>query len=143
MEASHRGLTLEQLIDRGLSQGIAQVEVAGSPLHPFLIDESGKMYLLFDNVGGVDRMQLALSAIQSNVPDVQRCALVLDTRIAGTDGRKMDAILVMACERDVERGDVWAQRYVPKGLFRKFKVHGDRERVAETRNFITAALEGS
>ena len=140
MDAPPPSLSTGELIDRGLTQGITQVESVGSPLHPFLIDESGKVYLLFDNVGGMDPMQLALSAIKSNLPAVQRCALVMDTRIGGTDGKKMDAILVIACERDVERGDVWAQRYVPKGFLRKFKVHGEREKVAESRNFISAAL---
>ena len=140
MTRTPTNLTIGQLIDRGLTQGIAQVQAAGSPLHPFLFDETGTMYLLFDETGGRDPMDLALSAIKEKIPNVRRCVLVLDTRIAAAGGKKMDAILVMACDRDVELGDVWAQRYVPKGWFRKFKTHGEREKVAAARNFIAAAL---
>jgi hypothetical protein len=134
--------TLRELVDVGLEQGIAQVEAVGSPLHPFLVAEDGTLMVLFDAEGGTDPMRMALPAIKQRMPNVQRCVLVLDSRVTLQDGKKWDAILVMACERDAERGEVWAQRYVPKGFFRKFRVEGTREQVGEVRNFIQAALAG-
>jgi hypothetical protein len=134
-------LAISELIDQGLSQGVQQVEAAGSPLHPFLIDETGQIMLLYDESGAVDPMQLALAAIKSNVPGIRRCVLVIDSRIAVDGDRKADAILVMSCERDVEFGEIWAQRYVPKGLFRKFRLEGNREKIGNAKNFIAAALE--
>jgi len=143
MEASGRngGKALEALVGKGLSQGIAQVAAVGSPLHPFILDETGKMYVLFDPSGARDPMELALRAIRERLSGIQRCALVIDTRITTTDGRKSDAILVMACERDAETGESWAQCYVPKGFFRKFRSEGEPERVGDVRNFIRIALE--
>jgi hypothetical protein len=135
--------SLKELIDLGLSQGISQVEAAGSPLHPFLIDETGAMFVLVDTRGGIDPMQLAVPAIKKQILNVLRCALVLDSRIGGPDGKKLDAILVMVCERNAERGEIWAQRYIPKGFFRKFRVEGPREKVADSKNFILAAIENA
>ena len=134
--------TLEQLAAHALASGIQQVEAAGSPLHPLLFDEEAKMYILFDAKGGVDPMQLALSAIKKNIQGIQRCALVIDSRITGDDGKRWDAILVMACERDADEGIVMGQRYVPKGWFRKFRTQGGQEQVGACRNFIREALAG-
>ena len=133
--------SLESLVKSALRHGIGQVGTVGSPLHPFIIDEAGKMYVLFDETGKRDPMAMALPAIRDRMSQIRLCALVIDTRITTSDGRKSDAIVVMACERDAEAGQVWAQRYVPKRLFRKFRVDGGAERVADTRNFIRAALE--
>ena len=49
-------LTLEDIVSRALEQGIAQVQAAGSPLHPFLLDETGTVMLLYDDTGGVEPM---------------------------------------------------------------------------------------
>lgn len=133
-------LDLRELIDLALGQGIAQVAKVGSPLHPFFIDERRTAYFLFDSVGGKDPMELALPAIKTKAPNIQRCALVIDTRIAVDGSKKCDAIVVMACEHNKDEGEVWAQRYVPKGLFRKFRTEGARERIANAQNFIKMAL---
>jgi hypothetical protein len=68
------------------------------------------------------------------------CTLVIDSRITFTDGKKWDAVVVMACRRGADEGVIWAQRYVPKGLFRKFRTEGTAEEVGKSRDFITAAL---
>lgn len=132
--------TIEALARDALILGIQQVEAAGSPLHPFFLDESGKMCLLYTEEA-IDPMQLLMPALRDQMPQIVRCALVMDTRITGSDGRKCDAIVVMACERDQDEGVVLAQRYVPKGWFRKFRTEGEREQIAACRNFIRAALE--
>ncbi len=85
-------------------------------------------------------MELACHAIKKSLPNVKRCALVIDSRLTFTEGKKWDAIVVMTCERGLPEGEVWAQRYVPKGLFRKFRTEGDSEMVAKSRDFISAAL---
>jgi hypothetical protein len=85
-------------------------------------------------------MELALRAIKDKVPGIQRAVLVLDTRITRPDGRKADAILAMSCDRESETSPVWAQCYVPKGLFRKFRTEGEPEQVGEAKNYITVAL---
>lgn len=135
-------LTLSELSSRGLDAGIKQVEAAGSPLHPFLIDESGKLYFLF-NEKGADPMALACAAIKKSLPNIQRCALVLDSRLTFTEGRKWDAIVVMTCERGQQAGEVWAQRYVPKSLLRTFRTEGESEMIARSGDFISAALGGA
>lgn len=134
------GSTLDALAREALAMGIQQVEAAGSPLHPFFLDESGKMCLLYTEQA-VDPMQLLMPALRQQAPGIQRCALVIDSRITGNDGKKWDAIVVMACERDQEEGLVLAQRYVPKGVFRKFRTEGGQEQIGACRNFIRAALD--
>lgn len=133
-------LTLDEMITRALTQGITMVQEVGSPLHPFLLDEGGNLYLLFDESGTVDPMELALQAIRDKVPGIQRAVLVIDTRLTRSDGRKVDAITAMSCDRARETSPVWAQCYVPKGLFRKFRTEGTPEQVGEAKNFITVAL---
>jgi hypothetical protein len=132
--------TLDALAREALTLGIKQVEAAGSPLHPFFLDETRRVCLLYTE-GAVDPMQLLMPALRENLPGIQRCALVIDSRITGGDGKKWDAIVVMACERDKEEGLVLAHRYVPKGWFRKFRTEGEQEQIAACRNFIRAAFE--
>ena len=86
--------SLDQLIELALAQGLSQVEAAGSPLHPFYFSETGQMHVMF-NPGDADPMELAYQAIKSESPDIQRCALVIDTRVTLSDGKKWDAIAVM------------------------------------------------
>lgn len=131
---------VEALIARALHQGITQVTAVGSPLHPLLFDDSEKMYILYDGGKGADPMAMALQAIRTNTPDTTIAALVIDTRLTFTDGKTWDAITVMIVERGEETGTMWAQRYVPKGLFRKFRTEGEPEEVGTIRDFITAAL---
>lgn len=132
-------LTLSQLVKNALDQGIRQVEAAGSPLHPILLDDTGRLMLLFDD-SGADPMELACQAIKKEASDAIRCALVIDSRLTLEGGKKWDAIVVMACQRGSAEGEVWAQRYVPKGLFRKFRVEGEPEQVGKSKDFISAAL---
>ena len=133
-------LTLEDIVSRALEQGIAQVQAAGSPLHAFLLDETGTVMRLYDDTGGVDPMELALQAIKTQRPGIQRCALVIDSRVTLGDGKKWDAIVAMACDRSQPLGVVMAQRYVPKGLFRKFRSEGGPEQIGQAKNFIEVAL---
>lgn len=130
-----------ELVERALEQGLTQVEAVGSPLHPFLLDDRGRMLLLFDEQGGVDPMELACAAIKTHAADAAHCALVLDSRLTFADGKKWDAIVVMACVRGSDEGVVRAQRYVPKGLFRKFRREGVVEDVGTSKDFISVALE--
>lgn len=135
-------LTMPQLIKNALDQGIRQVEAAGSPLHPLLLDDTGRLMILFDT-SETDPMELACQAIQREAADAIRCALVIDSRLTMEGGKKWDAIVVMACQRGSEAGELWAQRYVPKGLFRKFRVEGEPENIGKCKDFISAALEPS
>lgn len=98
------------------------------------------MYLLVDNVGGNDPMELALAAIKSHIPNVEMCALVIDTRVTLSDGKKWDALLAMTCARDKEEGLILAQRYVPKSFFRKLRLEGEFEVLGKAKNFISAAV---
>lgn len=132
-------LLMDALIQEGLRQGIAQVQAVGSPLNAFLLTDRGELGMLFDPEGG-DPMDLALKAIRQQFPQVQRCVLVLDTRVTFKDSGKFDAIVVMACERDVPEGQVWAQRYAPAKLLRAFRTVGEPEQIAAARNFIVEAL---
>jgi hypothetical protein len=133
-------LEFSRLVKKALDQGIKQVEAAGSPLHPLLFDDTGKMMLLLDESGAKDPMELACAAIKSNAAQTLHCALVIDSRITFKDGKKWDAIVVMACKRGSDDGVVWAQRYVPKGFFRKFRTEGIAEEVGKSKDFITVAL---
>ncbi len=133
--------TLLVLARTALAQGVEQLQAAGSPLHPFFLDERGGITFLFDQQGGVDPMTMALQAIRQNAPDILRCALVIDSRIGYHDGKTWDAIVVMACERGQAEGVVLAQRYVPKGWFRALRLEGEAEEIAKARNFIAAALD--
>ena len=130
---------LMPLIQRALHEGVRQVQAAGSPLHPLLFVDGDRVFFLYRE-GDEDPMSLALQAIQSQATDARRCALVVDSRITGEDGRRWDAIVVMACERGRERGEVWAQRYAPKRLFRSFRIEGEAEQIGESRDFISHAL---
>lgn len=131
---------LSELVKRALEQGITQVQAAGSPLHPLLFDDSGKMMVLFDESGTMDPMALACDAIKSHCPETRHCALTIDTKITLPDGKKWDAIVVMSCVRGSDEGAVWAQRYVPKGLFRKFRTEGEPEQIGKSKDFISVAL---
>lgn len=131
---------LSELVKHALDQGITQVQAAGSPLHPLLFDDTGKMMILFDESGQVDPMALACHAIKNNCAETKHCALTIDTRITFTDGKQWDAIVVMSCVRGSDEGAVWAQRYVPKGLFRKFRTEGEPEQIGKAKDFITVAL---
>ena len=133
---------LPLLIQHALASGIGQVRAAGSPLHPFFLDENRNVFFLVDEAGSNDPMQLALLAIKAKAPDIRRCALVMDTRITTPDRRKWDAILVIACDRDADEGEAWAQRYVLKSFFREFRVAGEPELIGKAKNFIRVALEG-
>ncbi|HSW14474.1 MAG TPA: hypothetical protein VLI06_16625, partial [Solimonas sp.] len=132
--------TLGNLIQHALTQGIDQVRVVGSPLHSFYLDERGEAHFLLDLQGGADPMTMALEAIQSKTPGIRQCALVVDSRITLEDGKKRDAIVVMACERGGGNGQTWAQCYIPKGWFKPFREHGERQQIGEAKNFIAVAL---
>src|SRR5215212_2341780 len=95
MNDQTKTLGLTELVDSALSHGVKQLEAVGTPLHPFFLDETGKIYLLVDNVGGVDPMEMALPAIKKHAPAILRCALVIDTRITLQGAKKWDAIVVM------------------------------------------------
>ena len=140
-EADARAASLLELAQAAMKQGVEQLKAVGTPLHPFFLDEKRNAYFLVDNAGGTYPMTMALPAIRDNVPGIEQCALVIDSRIGYHDGKKWDAIVVMACARSEEEGVVIAQRYVPKGLFRKLRLEGDPEQIAKARNFISAALE--
>lgn len=135
-------LSVEELARYALGQGIAQVKAVGSPLNSFLIDENKRICFMLDESGGADLMSLVLETIRKEMPDIRRAAFVMDSRLGFEDGKTWDAISVMVCERgNADAGQVWAQRYVPKGLLRKFRTEGEPEVVAKSKDFISAALE--
>lgn len=84
-------------------------------------------------------MEIALKTLRTEGAAATACALVLDSRITMHDGKKTDAIVVMASRRDGSLGETWAQAYRPKGLFRSFKVLPMREQVATSKNLFTEA----
>ncbi|MCC7053301.1 MAG: hypothetical protein IT355_08525 [Gemmatimonadaceae bacterium] len=139
--ATEISLSLQELIDRALHGGIVQVEAVGSPLHPLLFDDTGRMFILYSGEEQVEPMVLAIQAIREHCPDVQRCALAIDTRLTMRDGKKWDAITVLACSRDEAEGTMWAQCYVPKRLLRKFRTEGEPEEIGTIRNYIALALQ--
>ena len=132
---------VEELARRALALGTQMLKDAGTPLHPFLLDQDGNAKFLVDGQGGVDPMEMALRAIQSDASKLQRCVLLVDTKLGFKDGKRWDAIVAMSCDADEDEGVVLAQRYVPKGWFRKFRLEGDVDQVAKCKNFIRVALE--
>ncbi|MFN8571395.1 MAG: hypothetical protein U0132_05010 [Gemmatimonadaceae bacterium] len=136
-------MRLSDLIEFALDQGIRQVEQAGSPLHPFLIEGSGRAHFFLCTKGDADPMEIALQTVRSAAAAATTCALVIDSRITMTDGKKVDAIVVMACERGIPEGEAWAQAYRPKGFLRSFKRLPMRERVGTARNLFDEAATAS
>lgn len=127
------------LIEFALNQGTAQVAEVGSPLNPFLVTETGRAHFFVCLKGDGDPVQIALKTLRAEAKGATACALVLDSRITMRDGKKTDAIVVMASRRDGSLGETWAQGYRPKGLFRSFKVLPMREQVATSKNLFTEA----
>jgi hypothetical protein len=127
------------LIEFALDQGTAQVAEVGSPLNPFLVTETGRAHFFVSLKGDGDPMEIALKTLRAEAKGASACALVLDSRITMRDGKKTDAIVVMASRRDGSLGETWAQGYRPKGLFRSFKVLPMREQVATSKNLFTEA----
>jgi hypothetical protein len=111
----------------------------GSPLNPFLVTETGRAHFFVSLKGDGDPMEIALKTLRAEAKGASACALVLDSRITMRDGKKTDAIVVMASRRDGSLGATWAQGYRPKGLFRSFKVLPMREQVATSKNLFTEA----
>lgn len=133
-------LSLQELAQLGLAQGAIQIEAVGRPMHPMLIDELGRFHALLNDQGNNDPMTLAKSVIWNTARDIRRAALVLDAKRQFSDGRKSDAIVVMVCERGVEAGEIWAQRYHPKSLFKKFRLEGEPEVIGQSSDFISQAM---
>jgi hypothetical protein len=127
------------LIDFALDQGLAQVEKVGSPLNPFLITENGRAYFFVCTKGDADPMAIALETLRTDAASASACALVIDSRITLSSGEKVDAVVVMASQRDGTDGETWAQGYRPKGLFRSFKRLPLREQVASSKNLFAEA----
>ena len=127
------------LIEFALDQGTKQVAEVGSPLNPFLVTETGRAHFFVSLKGDGDPMEIALKTLRAEAKGASACALVLDSRITMRDGKKTDAIVVMASRRDGSLGETWAQGYRPKGLFRSFKVLPMREQVATSKNLFTEA----
>lgn len=138
--ASSGPMGLRDLIDFSLEQGIRQVEAAGSPLHPFLIEGNGRAHFFMRESGDADPMEIALQTLRTAAHGATTCALVIDARITLTGGKKTDAILVIASERGVPEGEMWAQAYRPKGFLRSFKRLPMRERVGSSRNLFDEAV---
>jgi hypothetical protein len=133
-------MTLSEMIQDALEQGIRQVKAAGCPLHPFMVVDPAKILFLFDPSGQTEPMEMALSAIREHAPECKRVVLVLDTMLTTQDGRKSDAIVAMGSELGQETGPMWAQIYRPRRWFRRFRVEGEREQIGEVKNLIREAL---
>lgn len=135
----NEAMSYSALIDFALDQGTKQVAEVGSPLNPFLVTESGRAHFFVSLKGDGAPMEIALKTLRTEGAAATACALVLDSRITMHDGKKTDAIVVMASRRDGSLGETWAQAYRPKGLFRSFKVLPMREQVATSKNLFTEA----
>lgn len=136
---SNGTMSYAELIAFALDQGTKQVAEVGSPLNPFLVTETGRAHFFVCTKGDGDPMEIALRTLRTEEKEAAACALVLDSRITMHDGKKSDAIVVMASRRDGSLGETWAQAYRPKGLFRSFKVLPMREKVATSKNLFTEA----
>ena len=132
-------MSLGALIEFALDQGLAQVEKAGSPLHPFLVTERGRAWFFVRTKGDGDPMAIALETLRAEGASATACALVMDSRIALGGGEKVDAVVVMVSQRDGGEGEVWAAGYRPKGLLRAFKRLPLREKVAASKNLFAEA----
>jgi hypothetical protein len=134
-------IELRALARKGIEEALRQREQEGSPLAPLLLDES--LYgCSLDARHDEDPIRLALAAIPTHLPSVERCALLLDTNFDFGDGKPSHAIVAMACERDGGKGIVLAQRYLARRWFRKFRSEGAIEEMGPCDNFVRAALEG-
>jgi hypothetical protein len=133
-------MTLSEMMQEALEQGIRQVRAARSRLHPFLVVDPAKILFLFDPSGQSEPMEMALTAIREHAPACERVVLVLNTTLTAQDGRKSDAIVAMGSERGQETGPMWAQIYRPGSWFRRFRVEGERETIGEVKNLIREAL---
>jgi hypothetical protein len=132
-------LSFDALIQYALDQGTAQVGKVGSPLNAFLVYDTGRAHFFDCPAGDGNPIGIALQTLHADMVQPAACALVIDTRITIADGKKTDAIVVMAAQRGVAKGVTWAQAYRPKGIFRSFKVLPMREAVGTSRNLFAEA----
>ena len=134
-------MSLTALRQLALEQGIKQVREVGSPLNPFLIFETGRAFFLVCTQTQVkpDPMEIALQTIRKHGREFQRCALVIDSRLTLKAGGKRDAIVAMMSERNARDGALWAQCYAPKRFWRSFKVVGEPEQAATSKNLFSEA----
>jgi hypothetical protein len=132
-------LSFDALIQYALDQGVMQVGEAGSPLNPFLLYDTGRAHFFVCLAGDGDPMGIALQTLRRDAVRPEACALVIDSRITTADGKKADAIIVMASQRGAPAGVTWGQAYRPKGLLRSFKVLPFRQKVATSLSLFDAA----
>lgn len=132
-------MSLTALIEFAVEQGLAQVEKVGSPLHPFLVEETGRAHFFVPASGDGDPMEIALQTLRGDGRHATACALVIDSRIAIGNEAKTDAIVVVASARDAAEGEIWAHRYRPRGWLRSFKRIAAREKVAASKNLFAEA----
>jgi hypothetical protein len=132
-------MSFDALIEYALDQGVTQVGAVGSPLNPFLVYNTGRTHFFVCLEGDGDPMEIALQTLRADTAQSDACALVIDTRITLVDGKKTDAIIVMASQRGMPEGVTWAQSYRPKGLFRSFRILPFRQKVATSLSLFDAA----
>ncbi len=132
-------MSFHALVQYALDQGVMQLGAVGSPLNPFLVYDTGRAHFFVCLEGDGDPMDIARHTLPADSVPSDACALVIDTPITLTDGKKTDAIIVMASGRGMPEGETWAQAYRPKGLFQSFEALPFRQNVATSLSLFDAA----
>lgn len=127
------GRLVEQAFDRALRHARE-----GTPLPPFLLTDSGALDYLFDGDGRTHPVELAVRLMLAGgrAASASMVALAMGTRITTPAGRQSHAVLVLACAREADAGDVWAQAWRPRRWYRGFAIEGAPWRVGTALNLF-------
>lgn len=110
----------------------------GTPIQPFLLTDSGALDYLFDGDAGTHPVELAVRLMLAGgrAASAARIALAMGTRLTTPAGRQSHAVLVLACVREADAGEVWAQAWRPRRWYRAFAVDGAPWRVGTALNLF-------
>ncbi len=117
------------LVSDALSHGVDTVSArpvdrAEDAMHPFVMLHDGEHRRMERFVGATAEGDLAAARAMLAASTAERAALVYDGYAPDERGRKTDAILVEASERDAGHGLAFAQRYAPATRRKPFRTVG-------------------
>lgn len=126
MTAPQADEALTDLAFLALDHGIESIKDGSGPLIPFTITEPppGGRNLQRHVSDTLEEAQTGAREALRRDTDAVRAALAYDGYIT-VDGERSDAIIVEAYERGQEHGVIYAQRYQPARLLRKFSTIGN------------------
>jgi len=117
------------LVSDALGHGVDTVSArpadrAEDAMHPFVMLHEGEHRRMERFVGATAEGDIAAARAMLAASTAERAALVYDGYAPDEKGRRTDAILVEACERDAGHGLAFAQRYAPATRRKPFRTVG-------------------